>query len=382
MRVVAGAERPAAQGLPAAAQGQILDKYLSSPRVGSGGNVLGLLINARATADIGVDLGTSSTLVHVRGRGVVVNEPSVVAVRRDSGSICAIGLNAKRMLGRTTEQVLPVRPVRGGVIANVDLAEAMLRSFLKQAVRGPFPVPALRPRVVVGVPTGITELERRAVRSSAVAAGARKVYLVPEPLAAAIGAGLPVDSPRGSMVVDIGAGSTEVAVISMGGIVCETSIRVAGDDLDAAIVAHVRKHHNLLIGEPTAEAAKIQLASVDPDAEPSTISISGRDLVSGLPRRIELDNAEVRDAIQEPVRQIIAAVVRALEATPPELAADIAEYGLVMTGGGSSIRGLDRLIERYSHVPVRVDPDPLTCVVRGTAAILENMDRYRSMLHS
>jgi len=342
--------------------------------------VFGILINGRIGTDMGVDLGTGNTLVHVRGQGIVLNEPSVVAVQRGSRSVCAIGMDAKRMLGRTTEHVLPVRPVRGGAIADVDLAEEMLRRFLRRA-RARRRI-STRPRVVVGVPSGITEMERRAVRSSATAAGAKQVYMLPEPLAAAIGIGLPVDTPTGNMIVDIGGGTTEIAVIALGGIICETSIRIAGDDMDAAIVAYVRKHYGLLIGEPTAEAAKIELATAIDDGEPRTTSVSGRDLVSGLPRCIELSSDDVREAIREPIRQIVAAVTRALELTPPELAADVVDHGIVMTGGGACIRGIDTLIERRTGVRVRVDPDPLTSVVRGTAAILDDMPRYRSMLRN
>jgi len=268
--------------------------------------------------------------------------------------------------------VLPVRPVRGGAIADVDLAEEMLRRFLRRA-RARRRI-STRPRVVVGVPSGITEMERRAVRSSATAAGAKQVYMLPEPLAAAIGIGLPVDTPTGNMIVDIGGGTTEIAVIALGGIICETSIRIAGDDMDAAIVAYVRKHYGLLIGEPTAEAAKIELATAIDDGEPRTTSVSGRDLVSGLPRCIELSSDDVREAIREPIRQIVAAVTRALELTPPELAADVVDHGIVMTGGGALLKGLDLLVSKETGMPVHVADEPLLCVVKGCGKCLDNLD--------
>ncbi|HET9985697.1 MAG TPA: rod shape-determining protein [Longimicrobiales bacterium] len=337
-----------------------------------------LIPNAPWSNDVGVDLGTGNTLVHVRGRGVVVNEPSVVAVQRSDRSVRAIGLEAKRMLGRTTADVQAIRPLRDGVIADVDIAEAMLRRFLKQAM--PRRIRATRPRVVVGVPSGITELERRAVRSSAAAAGAREVYMIAEPIAAAIGVGMAVDTPTGNMVIDIGGGTTEIAVMSLGGIVADASIRVAGDEMDQAIMVYARKQHNLLIGEATAETIKMHLGCAIPDPEIRDMEVRGRDLVSGIPRGATFNSHEVCECIQEPIQTIIDAVGRALEITPPELAADIIDRGIVMCGGGALIRGLDTAIERRMGVPVRVAEEPLMAVVRGTAAILDNFERYRWIL--
>jgi len=328
--------------------------------------------------DLAVDLGTGNTLVHVRGKGVVVNEPSVVAVNRADRSVSAVGLEAKRMLGRTTGDVGAVYPLRGGVIADVDLAEAMLRGFLRRAV--PWRRRYARPRVVVAVPSNITELERRAVRSSADAAGAREVYMVAEPIAAAVGAGIDVTVPVGTMIVDVGGGTTDVAVISLGGIVSDGSIRVGGQTMDRTIAVYIRRCHNLLIGEPTAESVKIEMASAYPEEDLRTMAVRGRDLVSGIPRATVVSSEEISRAIQEPILAIVAAVVRTLEGTPPELAADIVDHGIILTGGGAMIRGLDRLISERSGVPVRVVDDPLTTVVRGTAIILEHLERNRDLL--
>ncbi|MCL7960513.1 MAG: rod shape-determining protein [Gemmatimonadota bacterium] len=328
--------------------------------------------------DVGVDLGTANTLVYVAGEGIVLNEPSVVAVEKSTGRIMGIGLEAKRMLGRTPHGVEAVRPLKDGVIADVDVTEIMLRYFLKTVTADR--VFKMRPRVVVGVPSGITELERRAVRSSAHAAGAKEVYMVSEPMAAAIGVGLPVETPTGNMVIDVGGGTTEIAVIALSGLVAETSIRVGGDELDEAIVSFLRKNYNLLIGEPTAEAIKIQIGSAYPTEEERDMSVKGRDLVSGIPKTVRVNSAEVRECMLEPIQQIVGAVRRALEITPPELAADIVDRGIVMTGGGSLIRGLDKLLREETGLPIHVDEEPLTCVVRGTGRVLDDISRYRSVL--
>lgn len=329
-------------------------------------------------SEIGVDLGTGNTLVYLKGEGIVLNEPSVVAVTRDDRRVIAVGLEAKRMLGRTSTRVVTIRPLRDGVIAEVDIAETMIRRYLEAVTRRG--LIRMKPRVVVGVPSGITELERRAVRSAAAAAGAREVFMLSEPVAAAIGVGLPVDSPTGSMVIDIGAGTTEIAVIALGGIVADTSIRVAGDEIDQSLLNWSRKSLGLLIGEPTAEALKMGLASASADGPTLHMQIRGRDLVSGIPKSVTITSDDVRDAIRETVQQIIDAVIAALEHTPPELAADIVDNGIQLTGGGALIRGLGPLIARRTGLRVLVDEDPLTCVVRGAGAVLDDFDRFRDIL--
>ena len=328
--------------------------------------------------DIAVDLGTANTLVYVKGEGIVLNEPSVVAVDRGTRRIMGIGLEAKRMLGRTPEGIEAVRPLKDGVIADVDVTEMMLRHFLKQVTAKR--IFRLKPRVVVGVPSGITELERRAVRSSAMAAGAKAVYMVAEPMSAAIGVGLPVETPTGNMVIDIGGGTTEIAVIALSGIVSNTSIRVGGDELDTSIVTFLRKNYNLLIGEPTAEAIKIQIGSAFDAGDEREMEVKGRDLVSGIPKTVTVHSQEIRECIQEPIQAIVEAVRRALEITPPELSSDIVDRGIVMTGGGALIRGLDRLLQHETNLPIHVDEEPLTCVVQGAGRILDDMIKYRAVL--
>ncbi len=328
--------------------------------------------------EIAVDLGTANTLVYVRGEGIVLNEPSVVAVQKGTGKIMGIGLEAKRMLGRTPDGILAVRPMKDGVIADFDVCEKMLRYFLATIInKHVFPV---KPKVIVCVPSGITEVEKRAVRDSAQSAGAKEVYMVAEPMAAAIGVGLPIETPTGNMVIDIGGGTTEIAVIALSGIVCDTSIRTGGDEMDTAIVQFMRKNYNLLIGEPTAERIKIQIGSAAPVGEEREMEVKGRDLVSGIPKTVRVHSSEVREALQEPVQQIVDAVRRALEITPPELASDIVDRGIVMTGGGALIRGLDILLSHETNLPIHVDEDPLTCVVRGTGRILDDPEKYRSVL--
>ncbi len=327
-----------------------------------------------------MDLGTANTLVYVRGEGVVLSEPSVVAVERGTKRIMSVGLEAKRMLGRTPEGIEAVRPLKDGVIADVDVTELMLRHFLKQVMAKR--IFRIKPRVVVGVPSGITELERRAVRSSAQSAGANEVYMVAEPMAAAIGVGLPIETPRGNMVIDIGGGTTEIAVIALCGIVADTSIRIGGDELDQSIVTFLRKNYNLLIGEPTAEAIKMQIGSAIETDNEREMEVKGRDLVSGIPKMVLIHSQEIRECLQEPLRSIVEAVRSALEITPPELASDIVDYGIVMTGGGALIRGLDRLIALETNLPIHVDDEPMTCVVRGAGHILEDFPKYRPVLRA
>jgi rod shape-determining protein MreB and related proteins len=310
----------------------------------------------------------------------VLNEPSVVAIDRESKKIKGVGLEAKRMLGRTPEGVIAVRPLKDGVIADFDVTEKMLRYFLTLIIDNH--VFKVKPRVIVCVPSGITEVEKRAVRDSALGAGAKEVFMVAEPMAAAIGVGLPVETPTGNMVIDIGGGTTEIAVIALSGIVSDTSIRVGGDELDTAIVQFLRKNYNLLIGEPTAEQVKIQIGSAAPVGEEREMEVKGRDLVSGIPKTVRVHSSEIREAIQEPVQAIVDAVRRALEITPPELASDIVDRGIVMTGGGALIRGLDLLLSQETSLPIHVDEDPLTCVVRGTGRILDDEEKYWSVLSS
>jgi len=329
-------------------------------------------------SEIAIDLGTANTLIQVRGEGIVLNEPSVIALDRSTRQLRAVGLDAKRMLGRTPDNTIAIRPLRDGVIADVDMAELMLRHFLQSVL--PKGIFRKRPRVVVGVPSGITEIERRAVRAATMAAGAREAWLISEPMAAAIGVGLPVTTPRGNMVVNIGGGTTEIGVIALSGIVADASIRIAGNELDEAIVAFVRKTYNLLIGDATAEGIKIQVGSASSDVEDRWMPVKGRDLVSGIPKTIEVHSDEVRECLQESIQAIVGAVRRALEVTPPELASDIVDEGIVMTGGGAQLRGLDTLLSRETGLPIHVDEDPLTCVVRGAGYVLDDWSLYRGVV--
>jgi len=320
--------------------------------------------------DIGIDLGTANTLVHVRGKGIVAREPSVVAINRDTGKVIEVGEEAKRMLGRTPANIVATRPLKDGVIADYDHTERMLRHFIRRAGKGV----ALFSTVVVGIPSGVTEVERLAVIEASRKAGASRVYVIEEPMAAAIGAGLPVDEPIGSMIVDIGGGTTEVAVISLGGIVHSRSIRIAGDEIDEAIAAYVRRAYNLYIGDRTAEQAKLEVGSAFPLPQELQVTLKGRDLVTGLPRSATITSEEVRLAIAEPLGAIVEAVKLTLEATPPELAADIMNAGIVLAGGGALLRGLDRLLAQETAMPVVIAEDPLSCVVVGTGKMLEALE--------
>src|SRR5687767_11375841 len=332
------------------------------------------------SSEISVDLGTANTLIYVKGRGIVLNEPSVVALDEDTREILAVGLEAKRMLGRTPGGIVAVRTLKGGVIADFEVTEKMLRDFLSRVLR--HRLMPVRPKVLISVPSGISEVEKRAVRDSAESAGAKEVYLVAEPMAAAIGVGLPVETPTGNMVIDIGGGTTEIAVIALSGIVSDTSIRVGGDEIDEAIVHFLRKSYNLLIGEATAEAVKIQIGSACRTGDEREMDVKGRDLVSGIPKTVRVHSEEIRECIQEPIQAIVEAVRRALEITPPELASDIVDRGIVMTGGGALIRGLDTLLARETNLPIHVDADPLTCVVRGAGRILDDVAKYKGVLTS
>ena len=331
---------------------------------------------SRFTRDMGVDLGTANTLVYVRREGIVLREPSVVAKRVDGGEILAVGEEAKKMIGRTPGDIVATRPLRDGVIADFDTTAAMLTYFIRLGLRGRS---FLRPRVVVGIPNGVTEVEKRAVIDATLQAGAREAYLIEQPMAAAIGAGLPVSEPVGSMVVDIGGGTTEVAVIALGGIVTARSLRVAGDEMDEAIIQYARKAYNLLIGERTAEDIKIAVGSAFPQREEQTIEVRGRDLVSGLPRTVRMTSTEIREAMAEPIAGIVEAVKMTLERTPPELAADIVDRGIVMAGGGSLLRGLDRLLGEETGMPVTVTEDPLSSVVLGTGKALEEIETLKKV---
>lgn len=321
----------------------------------------------RFTRDIGIDLGTANTLVHVSGKGVVIREPSVVAINKEDGKVLAVGEEAKRMLGRTPANIVAIRPLKDGVIADFEQTEAMLRHFIGRVGRRNI----LRMTVVVGIPSGVTEVEKRAVIDATRNAGAHQAYVIEEPMAAAFGAGLPVDEPNGSMIVDIGGGTTEVAVISLGGIVHSRSIRVAGDELDDAIVAYVRRAYNLTIGDRTAEQTKIEIGSAYPLEQEREMTIKGRDLVTGLPRSAVITSDEVRMAIQEPLKAIVEAVKLTLEATPPELAADAMDHGIALAGGGALLRGMDQLIREETLMPVYIAKDPLSCVAIGTGMVVE-----------
>ncbi len=334
-------------------------------------NLVGLFSN-----DMGIDLGTATTLVYIKNQGIVLCEPSVVAVQAGTSNVLAVGEEAKRMLGRTPGNIVAIRPMRNGVIADFEITEAMLRYFIKKVHNSRRLV---RPRMVIAIPSGITEVEKRAVKDSALHAGAREVYMVEEPIAAAIGVGLPIQEPSGSMIIDIGGGTTEMAVISLAGVVFSKSIRIAGDEMDEAIINYLKKTYNLMIGERTAEDIKVRIGSAYPLDEELTLDVRGRDLVAGLPKMITVSSEEIREALAEPIAQIIETIRITLERTPPELSADLMEKGLILAGGGSLLRGLDKLISEETGLPVHIAEDPLTAVALGTGKVLSEI-RYLKRL--
>jgi len=332
------------------------------------------------SCDIGIDLGTATTLVYARGRGIVINEPSVVALNQKTGQVVAIGNDAKKMVGRTPAHIVAIRPLVEGVISDFEITEAMLAYFIKRAHKDASNL-LIRPRIVIGVPSGVTEVERRAVKDAAENAGAREVYLVEQPMAAAIGIRLPVQEPVGNMIVDIGGGTTDIAVISLGGIVNSTNLRIAGDRLNQDIISYARDEFKILLGEKTAEDVKIAISSVwKTEKDVMESIIRGRDLVTGLPREVIVTDSDIREAISKSTNALVKAVKEVIEETPPELVADIMHRGIVLTGGGSFLRGLDKLLENEIKIPVYVAEDPLTAVVRGTGIILEDIDNLREVL--
>lgn len=323
------------------------------------------------STDIGVDLGTANVLVYVKGKGIVLREPSVVAIDKDSNRVLAIGEEARRMLGRTPGNIVAIRPLREGVIADYDTTESMLRHFIRKvAGKSLF----FKPRIMVCIPSGVTTVEKRAVLEAAMQAGARKTYLIEEPLAAALGAGLDIAEPCGAMVVDIGGGTTDVAVLSLGGIVVSESLRIGGDRFDESLVSFVKKEYKIMIGERTAEEMKVQIGTAFPNSRNETMEVRGRDLLSGLPKTVRITSEETREALAEPVSLIVQCVKSVLENTPPELASDIMDRGIVMTGGGSLLHGLDRLIQEETGIPTYLAEDPLSCVALGTGKALESLE--------
>jgi len=327
--------------------------------------ILGLFSN-----DMGVDLGTATTLVYVKGEGVVLCEPSVVAIERGTSHVLAVGEEAKRMLGRTPGNIVAIRPMKDGVIADFEITEAMLRYFIKKVHNRRVLV---RPRIVIAIPSGITEVEKRAVKDSAERAGAREVFLIEEPVAAAIGVDLPIQEPRGNMIIDVGGGTTEIAVISLAGIVFSKSIRIGGDEMDEAVIEYLKKTYNLMVGERTAEDIKIKIGSAYPLEEEMSLEVKGRDLVAGLPKTVTITSEEVREALQEPLRAILEVTKMSLERTPPELAADLIEQGIMMAGGGALLRGLDKLISEETGLPVHIADDSMSAVVKGTGKVLDEI---------
>lgn len=332
--------------------------------------------------DMGIDLGTANTLVYVKDKGIVVNEPSVVAINTNTNEVLAVGNEAKEMIGRTPGNIVAIRPVKDGVIADFAITQAMLRYFIDKAYTRSLFGP--KPRVVICVPSGVTEVEKRAVVEAAIAAGAkdREAYLIEEPMAASIGAGLPVEEPTGNMIVDIGGGTSEVAVISLGGIVTSTSLRVAGDEIDSYISAHIKKEYNLAIGDRTTEEIKLTIGSAYPKDVLEEMDIRGRDLVTGLPKTVTITSDEVQKAMYEPIHEIIETIRQTLESTPPELASDVMESGITLTGGGALISGIDKLIAEETGMPVNIADDPLDCVVKGTGIVLDNIEKLKGVLIS
>ncbi len=328
------------------------------------------------SSDMGIDLGTASTLVYLKNEGIVLCEPSVVAIEAGTSNVLAVGEEAKRMLGRTPGNIVAIRPMRDGVIADFEITESMLRYFIKKVHNSRRLV---RPRVVIAIPSGITEVEKRAVKDSALHAGAREVFMLEEPVAASIGVGLPIQEPSGNMIIDIGGGTTEMAVISLAGVVFSKSIRIGGDEMDEAIINYLKRTYNLMVGERTAEEIKIRIGSGFPMEEELTMDVRGRDLVAGLPKMISITSEEVREALSEPIAQIVEAVRITLERTPPELSADLIEKGLILAGGGSLLRGLDKLISEETGLPVHLADDPLTAVALGTGKVLSEL-RYLKRL--
>ncbi len=333
--------------------------------------ILGLFSN-----DMGIDLGTATTLVFVKGEGVVLCEPSVVAIERGTSHVLAVGEEAKRMLGRTPGNIIAIRPMKDGVISDFEITEAMLRYFIKKVHHRKVLV---RPRIVIAIPSGITEVEKRAVKDSAERAGARDVFLIEEPIAAAIGVGLPIQEPIGNMIIDVGGGTTEIAVISLCGTVFSKSIRIGGDEMNEAIIEYLKKTYNLMIGERSSEEIKIKIGSAYPLEEEMSMEVKGRDLVAGLPKTVTITSEEIRESLQEPLRAILEVIKISLERTPPELAADLIDHGIVMAGGGSLLRGLDKLISEETGLPVHITDDPVTAVANGTGVVLSEIQYLKKV---
>lgn len=327
--------------------------------------------------DIGIDLGTANTLVHVKGKGIVVREPSVVAINKKTGAILAVGDSAKQMIGRTPGDIVAIRPMKDGVIADFDVTQSMLKYFIKKAITGNS---FSKPRVVICVPSGVTEVEKRAVEEATLQAGAKEAYLIEEPMAAAIGANLPVEEPSGSLVVDIGGGTSEVAVISLGGIVTSKSLRIAGDEFDECIVHYVKKEYNLMIGERTAEVIKLEIGAAYPKPKEEYKEVRGRDLITGLPKNVTISSTEIAEALKEPVNSIVDSIKYTLEKTPPELASDIMDRGITLTGGGAMLSGLDKLIREETGMPVTIAENPLDCVAIGAGKVLDEIETLKRVL--